>query len=157
MFRTVQLLTIAWLFLTAGCVQSEPTELTVQDIAALQATMQELYEAIVAGDAEAVVRICSDDYQLTNRRGVLRTKAERIQRLATGRLRYLNLGDREDVEIRTYGNVAVVTGIGRSTLYELDGEERQTGDRRFTAVWVLEDGAWRQVARQHTVIASDAT
>jgi len=131
--------------------------LTEQDIAALQATMDELYEAIVASDAEAVDRICSDDYELTNRLGVLRTKSERIERLASGKLRYLSLGDWDDVKIRTYGNVAVVTGIGRSTLYELDGEERRTGDRRFTAVWVLEDGAWRQVARQHTVIASDTT
>jgi hypothetical protein len=52
------------------------------------------------------------------------------------------------------GNVAVVRGLIGSTVYELNGEKLETGPRHFMAIWVNEDETWRQVARQHTTVAS---
>jgi ketosteroid isomerase-like protein len=155
MYRPMQVLTVVALLLTAGCVQTRPSVLTEAELEQLRQTIQELRQAIIESDIAALERIYADDYVLTNRRGIVRTKSERIELIRSGELRYLDLGAEDDVNLRLYGSVAVVTGRSSTNVVEVDGEERRSGVRRFTAVWVYEGGAWRQVARQHTAIASE--
>lgn len=154
-FHKVICVSIGVLLMIASCVQNSPAELTDQDVEELQEEMRHQFQAMVEGDVEILERIYSDDYIITSRKGALLERAEWIQMLASGRLNYLSIGERTEVSINLYGNVAVVRGLIGSTVYELDGERYETGPRRFTAVWVYEKDKWRQVTRQHTAVLSE--
>ena len=93
---------------------------------------------------------------LSRHRNVL-TRAERIEMLESGRLKYLDFGVETDVTVKVYGNTAVVRGVVGAAVTEFDGERRESSARRFTEIWVNEGGAWREVARQTTVIETQAT
>ena len=110
---------------------------------------------MLEGDVQTLERIFSDDWVITSRKGALLNKADWIQMLTSGRLKYLSIGEQTDVSINLYGDVAVVRGLIGSTVYTLDGERYGTGPRRFTAVWVYEKDTWRQVTRQHTAVTSE--
>jgi ketosteroid isomerase-like protein len=156
MIRTLCLALVALLILTAGCVNVNTRELTDEDLAQLESTRELLAEAMLAGDVDAISEIYTDDYRLVNRKGLLRTRAERLKMLESGKLKYLRLGDEVDVTINTYGNVALVRGAISAAEIEFDGVTRETDARRFTAIWVYEGGEWRQAGRQHTIIAEEA-
>lgn len=55
-----------------------------------------------------------------------------------------------DVRVRTYGEVAVVTGQMQST----DSNGLSPGPLRFTRVWVRQKGQWKLAAEQQTPITS---
>lgn len=59
----------------------------------------------------------------------------------------------EDVQVRVFGDVGLVTG--RSTMEGRAGEEAFEGRYRYRDVWVRRDGAWRVVASQLTPITGD--
>lgn len=152
MVRSLIVLLITLLLFTASCGRNSPFELTDQDVEDLQAEMNHQFQAMVEGDVETLERIYSDDYILTSRKGTLLDRAECIQMISSGRFKYLSIGERTEVIIKIYGNVAVVRGLIGSTVYERDGERYETGPRRFTAVWIYEKDIWRQVTRQHTAV-----
>lgn len=152
MVRPFFALQITMFLMIASCAQNSPTELTDQNVEELKAEMHHQFQAMVEGDIETLERIYSDDYILTSRKGALLDRAECIQMISSGRLKYLSIGERTDVSIKIYGNVAVVRGLIGSTVYEREGERDETGPRRFTAVWVYEKVKWRQVTRQHTAV-----
>jgi hypothetical protein len=129
--------------------------LTDQEIENLQKEMQHQFQAMVEGDVETLEGIYSDDYVITSRKGALLEKADWIQMLASGRLKYLSIEERTGISIHLYGNVAVIRGLIGSTVYEIDGERLETGPRRFTAVWVYEKDTWRQVTRHHTAVTAE--
>jgi ketosteroid isomerase-like protein len=155
MTRPISPLRFFPLLLAAACAQSDSTIVAEDQTQALVKARQELAAAMLARDEEALDRIYSDDYLLTNRRGLTRTKEERIGLITSGELRYLELGQESGMTMVFYGNVAVVRGRISSAEYMRDGETRQTGPRRFTAIWVYEEGRWQQVARQHTAVVAE--
>lgn len=106
-------------------------------------------EAIVHGDAAALERMTSDDYTFITLRGELRTKAEIVRGFSTGAFKY---GSREisDLNIRVYGNTAVVTG--RSIQKGTENGKDYSGDYRFTRVYVKQNGRWLTVALQATLV-----
>ena len=152
MMRSLKLLLVVLLALTTSCSRCDTAQLTDEDLKQLAATRAELARAMTAGDVAALERIYADDYGLVNRYGRLRSLTERLEMLESGRLKYLELGDESELRIDTYGKVAVVRGVIGTARTELDGVRREKGPRRFTAVWVHDDGEWRQVSRQHTTI-----
>jgi ketosteroid isomerase-like protein len=122
----------------------------------LNATRSSLKQAMLEGDIETISRIYSDDYVLVTRRGSLRTRAERIEMLESGRLKYLDVGVETDVTVTVHGNTAIVRGVVGAAVTEFDGERRESTARRFTEIWVHEGGEWREVSRQTTVIEIQA-
>jgi steroid delta-isomerase-like uncharacterized protein len=122
----------------------------------LNATRASLKQAMLEGDIETLRRIYSDDYGLVTRRGILLTRAERIEMLESGRLKYLDVGVETAVTVRVYGNTAVVRGVVDAAVTEFDGERRESHARRFTEMGVNESGDWREVSRQTTVIEIQA-
>ena len=111
-----------------------------------------LRQALPESDVDTVERVYSEDYTLTTRKGAVRTREKHIEMLASSQLKYLRIGEPTDVTISVYGHVAVVRGLSASSHTELNGVRRENPRRRFTAVWILEDGSWRQVSRQHTIV-----
>ncbi|MFC1639516.1 nuclear transport factor 2 family protein [Gemmatimonadota bacterium] len=155
MIRSLHLIFAMTVLLTASC-QRSGTALSDMDIQHLNATRASLKQAMLDGDLETIKRIYSDDYELVTRTGVLRTRAERVEMLESGTLRYLHVGDETEVTVRIYGNVAVVRGVVSPAETEFDGETRQASPRRFIEIWVHENGQWREVGRQTTVTAIQA-
>ncbi len=101
--------------------------------------------ALVRGDADALDRLYADDFVYTTFDGSVRDKKQQLAFTRSGDLR-LESGRSDDVNIRIYGNTAVMTG--RFTARgKLNGKDLSIRER-YTAVWVRKNSRWRLVAEQ---------
>lgn len=105
--------------------------------------------AILKGDAAAIERMTADDYTFVTLKGELRTKAEIVKGFASGAFKYQSRTI-SDLNIRVYGDTAVVTG--RSVQKGIENGKDYSGDYWFTRVYVKQNGAWMTVALQTTMI-----
>ena len=100
-------------------------------------------EAMVKGDVLALGEILADDLIYTHTTARLDTKASFIDAVKTGKSNYKSV-DRNDVEVRSLGDTAVVTGHAKF----------HVGDNKFEArfidVYAKRNGAWQMVAWQST-------
>jgi len=106
-------------------------------------------QAILKGDAAAIERMTADDYTFVTLKGELRTKAEIVKGFASGAFKYQSRTI-SDLNIRVYGDTAVVTG--RSVQKGIENGKDYSGDYWFTRVYVKQNGAWMTVALQTTMI-----
>ena len=107
--------------------------------------------AVQQGDMTALDTIIADDYVGTTASGRVQSKADYLADFGTGTRRVFTLTT-EDLDVRTYGHVAVLTHGGHA-----QGEFRGkpvAGAFRWTHVLVERDGRWQAVANQVTVIAA---
>jgi ketosteroid isomerase-like protein len=108
------------------------------------------FAAMIQGDQAALDRLLADDLTYTHSSGQLETKAQFLESLRSGKLRYLS-AERSDVAVRLYGDTAVVTG--RAEVKVSTGGEEGVLPLRFTEVWVKSGGGWKLTAWQSTRIA----
>jgi ketosteroid isomerase-like protein len=116
----------------------------------VQQAIDKYYQAFYAGDVETVKRMTRDDYLQTDVYGNVQDKATWIaeyyiplaERIKAGGLK-LDAPKPSDLQMRRYGNVAVV--IGRTTLKSsvVSGQAKPR-DLRFTQVWVKSNGEWQR-------------
>ena len=123
-----------------------PSDSVVDQILALERARN---EAIVHGDAAALDRLTSDDYTFINLRGGVQLKPEIVKGFASGSYRYESRQISE-LKVRVYGDTAVVTG--RSTQRGAENGLDNSGDYRFTRVYVKHGEQWQTVAYQATVV-----
>ena len=106
-------------------------------------------QAVVKRDGPALRRLYADEYISTDTEGMVWNKTEDVEIDTTGvsRLTAYNL---DDVKIRFYGDVAVVTGraTSKGTLFG----RAASAQSRFTDIFVNRDGRWQCVATQATPI-----
>jgi ribonuclease Z len=101
-------------------------------------------EALRRGDGAPLHEIYADDYTLvTPATGVIRSKAEQIDDLSSGRIRYERIEVTER-SIRVYGDVAIV--LAREKYSILQDGEQVGGDIRFTRTYKKFGVAWRLIA-----------
>ncbi len=115
----------------------------------IRALEEERNQAILKGDVAALDRMTSDDYTFITLRGELRTKAEILKDFRSGSIKYQSRAI-SDLNIRVYGNSVVVTG--RAIQKGMENGKDYSGDYWFTRVYVNQDGRWRTVALQTTLI-----
>ena len=84
--------------------------------------------------------------------GRLRTKAESIQDLKSGGIKYEAIDER-DVKVDTYGDTAIVNSTAAVKL--TSNGKPIGGDYRATFVYVKQGGSWREVAFQATPVAQE--
>ena len=106
--------------------------------------------AILAGDAATLGRMTSEDYTFITQRGELRTKREILDGFKAGSFSY-SARDVSDLNVRVYGDAAVVTG--RATQKGTEKGNDYSSDNRFTRVYVKQGGRWISVALQVTLVA----
>ena len=135
-----------------SCRQSENNLQPSVDIEKLHQTRALLKRAMLDGDIERLNQVYSENYKIVTRKGTLIKRSERIDMLKSGRLKYLNLGDESEVSFEVYKNIVVVRGVVNSSETEFDGERRKSGPRRFTEIWINNNGNWNQIGRQSTSI-----
>ena len=102
----------------------------------------ELEAALSKNDAAALDKIYSDDYTIITTAGEVQTKAQRLDSIKSGDLKFETIKF-EDVKIQSYGDAAVVTArsIAKSTY---KGKE-QPGDSMTTIVFAKTKDGWRVV------------
>jgi ketosteroid isomerase-like protein len=117
----------------------------------LNALEQRLVRAWVEHDRAAVVELLSDDWKVIDPGGRVLTKAQVLEEFDTG-ARKLESGTIDEVEVRAYGDFAVVTG--RTTAQGSYEGNTVSVRLRFTDVFVRRGGAWQVVSSQATLIST---
>jgi len=125
--------------MTAGTVQ--------QQIAALA---DQVVQADLKGDTSFMEKYFADDYTAIYASGKLRTKAEDIESIKSGALKYEAIDVRER-KIRVYGDTAVV--ILLVSAKGTRSGEPFSGDFCSTWIFVKQKGNWKKVAFQATRVA----
>lgn len=102
------------------------------------------------GGVDALEFYLADDYVHTNYRGVVRTKRDIVDDLEAQSVtrEYLDL---DDIQIRVYGDVAVVTA--RAVTRRNESGVESTGDYRQMRIFRREQGRWRAFLMQTTLVA----
>lgn len=117
----------------------------------LRQIQQRLIKAWVEQDRETIDAILAEDWAVTDPSGRVFTKAQVMAELDSGE-RKLESGTIDEVNVRLFGDVAVVTGKTAAT-----GSYQGTSvsvSLRFTDVFVKQNGNWRAVASHATLISS---
>jgi uncharacterized protein (TIGR02246 family) len=121
------------------------------DVEEIRRLDEEITVATWTGDAEWFEKNLSDDYVLITPSGTRRSKADVIRELATTGMK-MEPYDPREVQIRIYGDAAVVTGrmLQRFTL----GGIRYANDLRYTDVYVKKKGKWLLVSAHTSNVAT---
>jgi ketosteroid isomerase-like protein len=102
-------------------------------------------------DLSVFDQLLHPDYVIVQPGGVIKTKAETMASLASD-TRHWQVAGSDEMEVRVYGDTAVVTG--RWTGKGQNGDEPFDYQARFLSVWVKENRQWCNVAFQSTPIVS---
>jgi ketosteroid isomerase-like protein len=102
-------------------------------------------------DLSVFEQLLHPDYVIIQPGGVIKTKAEIMASLASD-TRHWQVARSDEMEVRVYGDTAVVTG--RWTGKGQNGDEPFDYQARFLSVWVKENRQWCNVAFQSTPIVS---
>ncbi|MGQ0579582.1 MAG: nuclear transport factor 2 family protein [Betaproteobacteria bacterium] len=104
-------------------------------------------QALLDADMPSLYAMYADEFFYNRARGDSLTKSEYLPLFASGDVK-VNSGVREGVDIRVYGDTAVVTGTQRTSV-TIKGEDRNL-HLRYLHVWVKRGDVWVLVARQAT-------
>jgi len=104
--------------------------------------------AYQTGDLTALDRIFADDFIYTVNDGTLYEKGAFIRVAEQDRIAYDSITV-EDVAVRWYGDVAVVTGLARN-FWQDESATAQTSGGRWTNVFVERNGRWQCVVGHFT-------
>jgi hypothetical protein len=108
-------------------------------------------EALVTGDLTAANLLHADDFQLITPSGRLLSKQDYLGGVASGHLNYRLWEIDSEIEVRLYGDVALIRY--RSQLHmSLDGGEGEQRPFWHTDSYERRDGCWQVVWSQATEI-----
>ena len=102
--------------------------------------------ATVAGDEATLKQLLASDLTYTHSNGETDTKAVFIDNLKTGARKYHKV-DHESMEVRLYGNTAVLAAVAAVETSQKGGKPNPVR-LRFIHVWVWQQGRWQLVAHQ---------
>ena len=119
--------------------------------AGLRATERERLRALVAADLEVANRLHADDFQLVNPRGGVLSKEQYLGGIASGYLNYRLWEPDCEIDVRLYGQGAVIRYRSRLHM-SVDGAEGMIGQYWHTDAYERRDGRWQVVWSQATAI-----
>jgi ketosteroid isomerase-like protein len=99
-------------------------------------------------DRATMERLYADDYMYLHSNGTVNNKAQEIAEYMSPDLKW-TAQKSDDLKVRIYGDVAVVTGV--STLTG-SAKGYVSGARRFTQLWVRRNGSWQSIGGQSTLV-----
>ncbi len=110
-------------------------------------------QALVRRDTEVLSNLIDDEYQVTGINGEIINKSKVLRAIASSDPR-LKPYRRHDVDVRIYGDMAVITGrITWSTSNGKPDSPNGDCDARYLKVYVKRDEGWRVLAARATRIA----
>jgi hypothetical protein len=152
--RNAILLTIVALSLICGASAQEAAnhKADAEIQKEILAIDQARYDAMQKRDMAAMDRLHADGLVFINTKGRLLNKAEYLEEVKSGNLKFLSV-ETDDYQFRIYGDTVIMSGRAKSTV-EYHGVVNKK-PRRFTSVFIKMDGQWRLVAHQATLIADE--
>lgn len=109
--------------------------------------------ATVAGDEASLKQVLADDLTYTHSNGETDTKAVYISNLKTGARKYHKIDHDSPMEVRIYGNTAVLMSTAQVATSQKGGAVTPA-HLRFLHVWVLKNGRWQLAAHQSLRLAN---
>lgn len=104
-------------------------------------------EAQVKGDWQTIQSLNAPDMVDIAGNGAIRTTAQNSEAMRSGALKFTS-SEAQEEQVRVYGDVAVVTGIGHRT--GSSGGAPFDQHFRFTRIYVRNGSSWRAVLAQNT-------
>ena len=117
------------------------------DRAAVIQAEQALAAAHLTLDIATIDRLLHPTYVIVQPGGAHENKAQTLASFLSGD-RHWELAESDDLEVRLYGDTAVVTGRWRGR--GRNGAVHFDYQARFLSTWVRESGEWRNVAYMAT-------
>lgn len=150
MKRSANLTLFYVLFIAAAVIaasaQAQPSGTTKRGEEVI-ATIAKWAEAVRDRDVRALESIFDDEVIITTFDGNTRGKAGELEAMKPNpNVRGVSVAN-EDVAIKLFGDVAVVTALTKMKIVAANGRESRIA-MRYTAVLAKKDGAWRIVALQ---------
>jgi uncharacterized protein (TIGR02246 family) len=137
----------------AGVAASEAPSGAGQIEKEILAIEQQEAQALLRGDAPALERLWAQDLLVTASNNTIRTGAEALGYVRSGQLRLTKL-DRRVERVAVHGQVAIAMGV-ETLIPAGGGNAGKTLHRRYTDVYAQQDGQWRLIARQQTLIPAN--
>ena len=113
----------------------------------VQAAEDARYAAQTGLDYTALERLLADDLMYIHSSAVVDNKRSYIDSMRDGSVRYLAM-KRSEVQVRTFGCVAVMTGIGQFDVQIKD--KLLNVELRFHSLWISREGRLQFVSWQST-------
>jgi Domain of unknown function (DUF4440) len=108
------------------------------------------YAAQTSNDFEAMDKLFGNDLTYNHSSAATDTKASYIDSMRSGRVKYRKMTPNGDLQTRTYGCLAIITG---TAVYEVTaGGQDRTVPLRFTAIWAKRPAGVEFVSWQSTGI-----
>lgn len=140
------------LFLTLGLVSAAAAQDCTGTITADEALKAEhaRYAAQTSNDFAAMEKLFGNDLTYNHSSAASDDKAKYIDAMRSGRTKYRKMTPNGDLNTRTYGCLAIITG---TAVYEVTaaGQDR-TVPLRFTAIWAKRPSGLEFVSWQSTGI-----
>lgn len=103
------------------------------------------FRAMIEEDVDELGKLLADDLHYSHTKGRVESKAQFLSTIETKEIDYI-AAKRRDIEVRLFGNTAVITGLSDMTL--IWRGEQQDFTIRFLEVAHKFDSDWRLVAWQ---------
>jgi Domain of unknown function (DUF4440) len=133
-----------------GAIAADTPESVEQIKAEVLKVNAEVDRAVEKNDAEGLGSAVSDELEYTNQMGQVINKVEWQAHLRSGELKMITIRHQVD-RMHFFGNTVVVVGTSRSTV--LFNGKISHGPRKFTRVFVKQNGAWQLVAQHVSLVA----
>jgi hypothetical protein len=115
--------------------------------AQVQAAEDARYAAQTSLDYTALESLLADDLIYIHSSAVVDNKKSYIDSMRDGSVRYLAM-KRSDVQVRTFGCLAVMTGVGQ---FDVQIKDKQINvELRFHSLWISREGRLQFVSWQST-------
>ena len=144
-------LTLAVMFIAASAqqtTQSKSNQATEKQIRQLNAAE---HDAFMKNDADALAKIWSDDFVVTNPFNQFVTKQQVLALVKTGVLAFKSY-DRNIEYVKNYGDTVIVAGSETCVWAGKIPIAGQESKLRFTQVWRKQSGKWQEVARHANIV-----
>lgn len=108
-------------------------------------------DALLKHNVKTLEYLWSNDLVVTNPLNQFVNKEKVIELVRSGTLAFVSY-DRQIEYIRTYNDTVVVTGSESVVWAGKMPNAGKTSQLRFTAVWLMQDGRWQEVARHANIV-----
>ena len=110
--------------------------------------LERMYDdAFLKKDRAAMERLLADDFVYVHSNGTITNRTQEIEETISANAKW-TASKLDDLKVRVYGDVAVVTGV-----QTLTGSAKGyvSGARRYTNLWVRRNGRWQTIGGQSTL------
>jgi ketosteroid isomerase-like protein len=132
-----------------AAMAADTPESVAQTKAEILKVNAELDRAVEMNDAEALGAVLSDRLQYTNQLGEIVNKAGWQDHVRSNQLKMLTIRHTVD-GMEVFGNTVVLRGTSMSTV--LFHGKKSEGPRKFTRVFLKQDGKWLLIAQHVSLV-----